>query len=923
MKKIIILNLAGFLISLAFTSHALPLIPYDDFSKVIIDENKWGDGEFVREIDIISQRLLLKIASPNPIVIPSFPYISSNNLSFWNPESVNSIQADVTIHENIIKNSAQTRARLGGRWYNDGTSSEGMQGDVWAEVSLTGGPTGLTGTWAVSKFTNSEGTTWINLHYGNFSTPISLENTYTLYISYDRDSNQFLFKIGDEEKAIIPDTLSPRAANKPWKALITRVQANNAISRGYISATFDNVLKNRKLYDDFSSSEINPEKWDTYEFMRQISDGQLRSKVRSSSASASTIFNRLEFLSPSSINVITAKVTPLTYHNEQGANIVSRIAGHYYNDGTQGGGYIGLVGAHVRIGGTEKSPIADWHVWRYMDSTGPAGNIETIASGVFTTPISLGKTYTLLLGWDGKQFTFKIDNEEAWYTPVTSVNPPNIPWKEIGTRVWNPAGKEATIEALFDDVWVGGPLEGTNQAGAHIKHQYPYWYDSDVISDAPVLMKEEWKWWVGNYIDTGEAMIDVKFTANCPLPVIWDGQLPSSVSPPIYVWDYGVDVPEDTLYNVGGHIEPGKTLSPGVIVKRWVSPSVLNGLETLQLVDVEVTFTSLPASGVSVGIGACKSALYKDLVKTEIISQNDLVGWAKGLEFGRAHWYIDRENIVLGFPYLFVAEIKSKKSPVIIGDPVWKPGVNVDMAIPYQTSAPSIGTSCSVEHPDGVTVIFENAKPIEWKPMAAGGKEVFIRSVISPIIPCGSQYCVTNDRDGDGIPDEIDNCPFTPNPGQEDSDRDGIGDACAVNISVSLDIKPQSCPNPLNVQSHGVLPASIIGTREFDVTRIDPASIRLTGVAPLRSDLEDVAAPFVPFVGKKSKLDCTKQGPDGYLDLTLKFDTQEIVQAIRKSIGREVKDGEEVVLTVTGNLIEKFGKTPIKGEDVVIILKKR
>jgi len=126
-------------------------------------------------------------------------------------------------------------------------------------------------------------------------------------------------------------------------------------------------------------------------------------------------------------------------------------------------------------------------------------------------------------------------------------------------------------------------------------------------------------------------------------------------------------------------------------------------------------------------------------------------------------------------------------------------------------------------------------------------------------------------------------------------------------ISVSVDIKPMSWPNPLNVRSKGVLPVAILGTKDFDVTKIDPATILLEGKAPLRWALEDVGEPA-------DSLD----GLDGIMDLTLKFDTQAIV-----SVLGAVNDGDYVVLNLTGNLKEDFGGTPIEGEDVVRIIKKK
>ncbi len=136
-------------------------------------------------------------------------------------------------------------------------------------------------------------------------------------------------------------------------------------------------------------------------------------------------------------------------------------------------------------------------------------------------------------------------------------------------------------------------------------------------------------------------------------------------------------------------------------------------------------------------------------------------------------------------------------------------------------------------------------------------------------------------------------------------------------IEVAVDVKPGSCPNSLNVKSKGVLPVAILGTQDFDVTQVDPVSVRLEGVSPLRWNWEDVATPSEPFTGKVECDDCNAEGGDGDLDLTLMFARQEVVAALG-----DVEDRDCLVLQLSGNLLEDFGGIPIEGEDVVLIKRK-
>jgi len=142
---------------------------------------------------------------------------------------------------------------------------------------------------------------------------------------------------------------------------------------------------------------------------------------------------------------------------------------------------------------------------------------------------------------------------------------------------------------------------------------------------------------------------------------------------------------------------------------------------------------------------------------------------------------------------------------------------------------------------------------------------------------------------------------------QSDTDTSTLTIAPPPVIEAVVDIKPGSCPNPLNVKSRGVVPVAILGSAYLDVTTIDAGSIFLNGARNVRSGYEDVAG----FIADANDCECTALGPDGYLDLTLKFMTQDIVATFG-----EVNHDDVLELQLDGVL---YDETPVEGADCVVI----
>lgn len=135
--------------------------------------------------------------------------------------------------------------------------------------------------------------------------------------------------------------------------------------------------------------------------------------------------------------------------------------------------------------------------------------------------------------------------------------------------------------------------------------------------------------------------------------------------------------------------------------------------------------------------------------------------------------------------------------------------------------------------------------------------------------------------------------------------------ATTEHLTVFIDIKPGSCPNPLNLTGNlesgkAMLPVAVLGTEDFDVRDIDPSTITLAEVPVVRWSYEDVSRPKED---PEDTCTCHSERGDGYGDLTLKFDRADVADVLA-----DAADWTYVPLVLTGELTDG---TVIRGADCV------
>lgn len=113
---------------------------------------------------------------------------------------------------------------------------------------------------------------------------------------------------------------------------------------------------------------------------------------------------------------------------------------------------------------------------------------------------------------------------------------------------------------------------------------------------------------------------------------------------------------------------------------------------------------------------------------------------------------------------------------------------------------------------------------------------------------------------------------------------------------VSIDIKPGSEPNSINLGSNGVIPVAILSSNIFDATQVDPATVTLAGAG-------------VAVKGKANNLLAHQEyvDGDGLLDLVVQVETQNL------DVG-EFQDGYAILEGRT------FDGLPFRGQGEIVIV---
>jgi len=211
-----------------------------------------------------------------------------------------------------------------------------------------------------------------------------------------------------------------------------------------------------RVYDDFSGTYIDGQRWNDRELVREVVGGKLVSKVGNGPWCCTS--NNTAFLNPSTINVMQSDITVVTAILDTGTNPFScaRIQGLFYNTQTSGVGATGDIWAGVSIGDRGSGLEAWWNVEESLNAD--RTNWSNKGSGTLIGPGTLthGTAYTAKIAYNGTNgFTFTVHGQNDPFTGPARQRAAVTKHRALATRIFADSPfYDGYVSAQFDNVYI-------------------------------------------------------------------------------------------------------------------------------------------------------------------------------------------------------------------------------------------------------------------------------------------------------------------------------------------------------------------------------------------------------------------------------------------------------------------------------------
>ena len=390
------------------------------------------------------------------------------------------IAAKVSLIESNLHPEQGTNSSVGwsfssirGTFYNsvsDNSNINGNLGDVWVSVYLGNRGNGIEIWWEILRVTSPDWSTWDLIGTGNLYSPgsASLNTEYTLGIKYD-GSTGFTFSAN-----------SVTASGNGPARKTTQPYGDRSMAAGVLPAygpsgigdlrvasetipisavgTFDDVMVDSILYDDFSGTQLDQGKWKNTLSKRFLENGKLRNEVSSQSATERLIWNQPNEAKYTDANCVQATLSLLSSSTIPTGSVGKiSIDGFWYNTLFNGAGYDGYKGNVYAELVIERASDGLIYVYAWAGSADDAieSSYTQIAFHSFNINASLDTEYVAAIKLNKltRQLIFKFANLEYVHNIAGNIFPifPDYNYNSITTRIDTSPG---TVHATIDDVYV-------------------------------------------------------------------------------------------------------------------------------------------------------------------------------------------------------------------------------------------------------------------------------------------------------------------------------------------------------------------------------------------------------------------------------------------------------------------------------------